>query len=168
MDLNIELNSSHPDMASQVLILYSIDVNLSANLVHRVSKIIECAYAHTYSQPYSTKALSPPVFNPNSISAYLADLLAQHEQLNSATDEINAQLKLERIARKLEKYIPLTSLSITFKEPHVRFHPYSHFFIAPIASQVCSSYKTKIIIFIRFQFVKIISKRIPTMNVSLT
>jgi hypothetical protein len=135
MDLNIELNQSHPDMDSIVFLFYGTEVNVSANLLHRVEKIIECALAHTYSHRYDSQANPPPlVFNANSISAYLSDLFAQHE--TSLTDELNAQLKLERIARKLEKYIPLTNLSVTLKEPHVRFHPFSHFMIAPIASQV--------------------------------
>ena len=134
MDINIELSSSHPDIASLVFILYDIEVNVSANLLHRTVKMFECSRQHEYTRPYSTLAHSPPVFNENSISAYLAELMSQQE-LN-ATDEISTQLHLKRIAKKLEKYIPLMNVSCTIKNPKIKMHPYSHFLIASIASQV--------------------------------
>lgn len=134
MDLNIELDSAQPELSSAIIILYGLEVNFSANLLHRALKVYQCSQAHSYTTPYSSSILGPLIFNPNSISAYLSNLWAQLE--SNLNDEANAQLKLERIARKLEKYIPLKNVSITLKEPCVRLYPYSHFIISSIACQV--------------------------------
>lgn len=37
------------------------------------------------------------------------------------------QEKIEKLAKKFETYLPLLKNSFVFKEPIIKFHPYSHF-----------------------------------------
>lgn len=120
MDINLELNPNQPDIFSLNFIFYGIQVNVSANLIHRLVKIYDCSLAHTYTEPYASLTSAKS-------STSLTELVL--------IDDLSSKTNTEKLARKFEKYIPTLNYTFTFKEPVIKFHPYSHFLIASIASQ---------------------------------
>lgn len=114
MDLSLELSPNHPDIFSLYFIFYGIELNLSANLIHRLVKLYDCSQSHSYQEPYSS----------------LVHL--NETEPGSPVEDQNP----EKLAKKFEKYIPIVNYTFTFKDPIIKMHPYSHFLIAPIVSQV--------------------------------
>ena len=107
-------NQSKPDIFSLYILFYNIQVNLSANFLHRFLKIYECYQSHLYTQPYSTYGVN---------QSRLAETVEDLEPANHRKQKI----QIDSLARRFEKYLPLLKQSFVFKEPIIKFHPYSHF-----------------------------------------
>lgn len=103
-----------PEVYSFYLLLYKIELNLSANFMHRFLKIYESTQTHSYTQAYSSNVIKPA----NSIESLTG---SYHEQQKTS---------IERLAHKFEKYSPLMNYNIILKEPSIQLHPYSHYLVA--------------------------------------
>ena len=122
-DLDTKLNIN-PDKFSLYFLFYKIELNLSANLLHRVLKIYEISQSHLYTEPYSS------LNQPN--ESKLAEADAADD-----SNHIRQKLNVEKLAKKYEKYLPLFSYNIVFKEPLIKFHPYSHFLMSQSTQNQC-------------------------------
>ena len=116
-ELETDQSSSQPDIFSLYFIFYGIDINLSANFVHRVFKLYDCSRMHNYTQPYS-------------------QLNDHNDGLSGSNfgDEASSKIMIENLAKKFEKYVPLFNQTFVFKDPSIKFHPYSHLLLtsAPV------------------------------------
>jgi len=112
-----------PDISSLYLILYKIELNLSANFMHRMLKLYESSQSYAYKRPYSS------VSNRSSSNLNLNEVQVTSIDTNLAGSYHEQQkLNIERMAHKFEKDVPLISYNIILKEPSIRFHPFAHFY----------------------------------------
>ncbi|CAF0864916.1 unnamed protein product, partial [Brachionus calyciflorus] len=123
-DVDIKLEINQPDIFSLYFILYSVEINVSANLIHRLCKLYDCSLDHGYYEPYAK--------NDKFKSDSSTSLLDGCDGVDPSSPLSHSPVKM---ARKFEKYIPVVNQNFIFKQPVIKFHPYSHFLIAPIASQ---------------------------------
>ncbi|RNA25153.1 vacuolar sorting-associated 13B isoform X1, partial [Brachionus plicatilis] len=121
-DVDIELSTNQADIFSLYFIFYSVEINVSANLVHRLCKIYECCLNHQYTEPYSRFQKLKSESNSSFVESV------------ESVDQIGTQSPIKK-ARQFEKHTPIRMTNFIFKQPLIKFYPYSHFLIAPIASQ---------------------------------
>ena len=133
-DNDLEISNKEmpkPDISSLYLLLYKIELNLSANFMHRMLKLYESSQSHAYKRPYSSlsscNSSSSSYLNLNDLVVTTTTTTIDTNNLAGSYHE-QQKLNIERMAHKLEKYVPLISYNIILKEPSIRFHPYSHFY----------------------------------------
>ncbi len=107
-------SKNEQEISSLCVLFYKIEVNFSANFFHRILKLYECYQSNLYLHPYSS-----------------------YDQVPSDQEIFTSELIIEKLAAKFEKYSPLLKQTLIFKEPTIKFHPFTHFLVAP-ASQVTS------------------------------
>lgn len=122
-DINLEPITNQTDIFSLYFLFYSVEINFSANLMHRLCKIYECCLNQEYKDAYSrAKKLT-------------CESNTSFAESSEGTDPSPSQSPIKK-ARQFEKHTPKKVTNFVFKQPTIKFHPYSHFLIAPIASQV--------------------------------
>ena len=132
------LDKSQPDdVFSMCFIFYGLRVNVSANFLHRAFKVFDCSQKHSYTHAY---AVDPYEF------------LSQRS--TSISDELTLKLMVESLAKKFEKYVPLFNETFTFKDPVIKFYPYSHSSLTP-TSQLDSSYNCYLNLTIKYVYVNL-------------
>lgn len=123
IDIDKDMLTSQTDIFSLQFLFYNVEINVSANLGHRLCKIYECCLSHNYTEPYSRVQK----LRCESNTSFVESVEGIDQNLN------NRQMKK---ARKFENHTPKRFTNFIFKQPTIKLHPYSHFLIAPIASQV--------------------------------
>ena len=118
-DESIETNLNS-DVFSFYLLLYKIELNLSANFMHRILKVYESCQSHSYSRPYSSGLSNKQQKQQANITEIDSLAGSYHEQ---------QKINIEKMAKKFEKYLPHLNHSIILKEPVIKIHPYSHFLV---------------------------------------
>lgn len=137
-EMDIKLNSNAQEINSLYVILYGVEVNFSANLMHRLLKLYDCSKSHAYTESYMAKFASNR--EREAAAAVAAGLRPENppQPTSASMDDILTKISIEKAAKNLEKHLPAFNLTIMLKEPLLKLHPYSHFSIAPIASQESS------------------------------
>ena len=138
---NLETLDDHKnridDVFSMCFIFYGINVNVSANFLHRAVKVFESSQKHSYTH------------------AYAADPYEFFSQKNTnINDDMSIKLMVENLAKKFEKYVPIFNETFTFKDPVIRFYPYTHSSLAS-NSQLDSSYNCYLNLTAKYFFVNI-------------
>lgn len=123
-DVDIELSTSQADIFSLQFLFYSVEINVSANLMHRLCKIYECCLNHGYTEPYSR------------VQNLRCESNTSFGESVESVDHPYPTSSPMKKARKFQNHIPVRVTNFIFKQPTIKLHPYSHFLIAPIASQV--------------------------------
>ena len=115
-------NEPGDDIFSVCLLFYGFNVNLSADFLHRAFKLFDCSQKHSYTHVYAN------------------DPYESLSQNNSpVNDEFSLKQTVETLAKKFEKYVPIFNETFTFKDPVIRFYPYSHSLLTT-SSQLESNY----------------------------
>jgi len=134
-DANIK---EEKDVFSLCLLFYGLNINLSADFLHRAFKVFDCSQKHSYTHVFA----SDPY-----------EFLSQNNA--TATDELSVKQMVETMAKKFEKYVPLFNQTFTFKDPVIRFYPYSHSLLTTTTNQLDSNYDCFLNITVKYIFVNL-------------